>query len=103
MFLNKQEIEKGCTDLYHAIDLIVDNQDAEIVADHLNDLSSIGASAFLLYASSKVLYLKNKKEADIVGLYAYSESLMKALHYKMSSLQSLLKKESQTQFNSRLQ
>ena len=101
MFLTKEEVIKGSDQLYQVIDIIIDHQDGEIIGEHLNSLSSIGASASLLYASSKVLYLKNKKDAEIVGLYAYTESLMKSLHYKMSSLQSLLRRESQIQINTK--
>lgn len=101
MFLNKEEIITGCDNLHSVIDLIVDHLDGEIISEHLSELSSIGASASLLYASSKVLYFKNKKDAELNGLYVYTESLLKSLHYKIITLTSLLKRESQTQFNNK--
>lgn len=98
MFLNKEEIEEGCKNLSSVIELLVDTENGDLLADHMNDLSTLQPTANLLTASSKRLYLLNKKNADANSLYVYCEGLEKSLHYKLSSLQSILRKTVQEQF-----
>lgn len=92
-FLSKEEVMEGSDKLHSVIETLFETQDVEILTEHLLDLSAIQASASLLYSSSKVLYLKNKKDAELAGLYAYTESLIKSCHYKMMALSSAIKKE----------
>ncbi len=101
IFLSKIEIEEGVAALFNVIDTIIDSENADVISSHMNNLSSIGASASLLYASAKYYYLKDKKNAEASSMYTYTESLLKSLHYKISSCQSMLRRESQVQFNNK--
>lgn len=99
IFLSPKEIEEGVKALSSILDLNVDSQNGDVIADHMNDLSSIGANASLIYGSSKYHYLKDKKNSEAAAMYSYTEALIKTLHYKISSCQSLLRRETQIQFS----
>lgn len=91
-------MEKGIEDLSSILSVVVDTEVGDQIANHMNDLSSIQANAALITASAKYYYLKDKKNAEANAMYLYCEDLNKALHYKISSLQSILRKEVQAQF-----
>lgn len=98
IFLTKTEIEEGVKSLSSILDIIVDVENGDLIADHMNELSSLQSSASLLQASAKYYYLKDKKDAEMNAMHIYCENLNKSLHYKISSLQSILRRETQVQY-----
>lgn len=98
MFLTPEEVQKGAEMLSSCISVNVDAEHGDEIASHMNDLSSVQANAALIVASAKFHYLKDKKSAEANAMYLYCENLHKNLHYKISSLQSILRKEVQAQF-----
>lgn len=98
IFLTQKEIEEGVQALSSIISINLDESTGDILLSHLHDLISIQANSALILASSKFYYLKLKSNAENSAMYTYCTELNDALSKKISSYQSILKRETTAQF-----
>lgn len=93
-FLTIDELKKGVDGVMIVLDYEVVESDLHGLSTHLNMISSILGNSSLILGSAKYHYLKTgRKDAESAALYELAESLNKNLHYRITSLQSLLRIE----------
>lgn len=98
IFLTQSELESGVNTLAEIISINLDSEVGDVIFSHLHDLISIQANSALIVASSKYWYLKQKSSAENNAMYLYCTELNDSLSRKISSYQSILKRETITQF-----